>query len=352
MRRYIEILFGLIFWAGAYYLLVQTFAIRNISIEEINNQIERHITYDESIVLSIRIGLLLKMCFYYLNVFGLTRIYKKLGWMQYILVVILVGLLFQGIEMVKIKYLIGFSKIEFLEHTVWINIIQYVILGALSFAHFILLKSREDELLTFQLMQEKKNAEFQALKAQVNPHFLFNALNNILSITNRERNDRASDAITQLSEMMRYLLYDASEKSIGLSKEVDLINHYIKINTLRFDEDDKIDIRFDVKGDVSKVQIEPMLLIPFVENGFKHGVDIFNPSYIHIDLEVKENKMYFMVENSIGPKRKAKELEKQDHSGIGIENVRKRLEMIYPHKYSLLCKESEHKYVVDLMIEL
>ena len=132
---------------------------------------------------------------------------------------------------------------------------------------------------------------------------------------------------------------------------MELIEHYIRINQLRFDESDPIDIQFSKDGDFTNT-IEPVLLIPFVENAFKHGIHIFKPSYIHVKLEVIGRTLFFQVENSLHEKQRDQSLEGLERSGIGIANVRKRLEITYPNQHSLTCKGKDDTYIVNLEINL
>ena len=192
----------------------------------------------------------------------------------------------------------------------------------------------------------------QALKAQINPHFLFNVLNNLLSITNRAGNEEASAVIVQLSEMMRFLLYDVAEKQIPIQKEIEFIHNFIELNQLRFSKKDDIKIIFEHPDISAHILMEPALFIPFVENAFKHGIDIFRPSFIKIYLSVNEKRhIDFRVENSIH-NRKNKAREFMDNSlGIGLSNVKKRLNIAYPDRHELKIEEGEGHFKIHLKIQ-
>ncbi len=352
LRHYIEILFGIVFWIGTYYLLVQSFAIESIEIEAFGNQYERNIIYNESRILSIRLGLILKICYYYLNVYVITKIYHRKGWLNYLLLLIPVFIAFELLEVGKLIRIYSFNGVQLWENVLGLSILQYFLLTFLSFAHSLLKKSRKDEISNIQLLEQKKTAELQALKAQINPHFLFNALNNLLSISNDAKNEKASQVITQLSDMMRFLLDDSAEDHIPLAREVELIDNFIAINKLRFDDSDDIQIHFSKLGNLASKSIEPMLLLPFVENAFKHGVHAFKPSFVDIALELKEDQLYFQVRNSVHEKANENNTLQSTRSGIGIQNVRNRLDIIYPRKYDLQAIKKDNEYSVILNIRL
>gem|GEM_PF-1807190 len=352
LRRYIEILFSLVFWIGTYYLLIQSFAIESIEIEELDQQYERNIIYSESRILSIRLGLILKICFYYLNSHFLRKSQRSTPSLQYFVRLIPLFCLFQLLEVFKLIGIYTLDGIELWTNTIGLGLLQYILLTFLSYAHALLKKSHQDELHTIQLLEQKKSAELQALKSQINPHFLFNALNNLLSITNEAKNEKASKVITQLSDMMRFLLDDAGQNKIPLSKEVELIESYIAINQLRFDEGDEIDIQFSKNGSDGSKSIEPMILLPFVENAYKHGVHAFKPSFVEIELNLSQGNLKFEVRNSIHDVEKNTMANPSDRAGIGIKNVRNRLDIVYAGQYHLETIKQRNTYHIVLNLNL
>ncbi|WP_245797164.1 sensor histidine kinase [Soonwooa buanensis] len=197
----------------------------------------------------------------------------------------------------------------------------------------------EEERL--QLVSEKKHAEIQALKTQINPHFIFNSLNNIYSLV-YQKSDKALPAIEELSELLRYSTKDLQQDFIPLKREVGYIESLIALEKLRIRNPEKIIFEKNIQNE--NLQISPMLLVPFVENAFKHGD--FNEHEMKIDLKEENNILNFRIENQ---KRQGS----KDHaSGIGITNVKKRLELIYPKKHELNISDKEIFFVVELKIEL
>jgi LytS/YehU family sensor histidine kinase len=197
-----------------------------------------------------------------------------------------------------------------------------------------------------ELQGEKLLSELAFLKSQINPHFLFNTLNNICSLA-RKKSDATEPAIIKLSQIMRYMITDSTQEKVGLEEEVDYLNNFIELQKIRLA--DKVDIRFVIEGDLSAIQLEPLLLIPFVENAFKHGVSYNGKSRISIELKTDSGELSFMVENS---KPSVKDTLKLEQAGIGLKNVSRRLELLYPGKHQLEIRDLESLYYVMLKIKI
>ena len=198
-----------------------------------------------------------------------------------------------------------------------------------------------------ELEKEKTVAELKALKSQVNPHFLFNSLNSIYSLA-RKNSPTVPEKVIQLSDLMRHVIYNSDDDFILLSKEVEMVRNYIELQNLRTPENEKIEI--EVTGEVDGKNVAPLIFLPFVENSFKHGLKsgAKNP-FVKIKIEVIENDLIFDIENSKG---KAPEINETKYRGIGIENVKKRLDLIYPGRHSLKITETENTFIVVLQIKL
>lgn len=357
MKKAAEIFFNFLFWLGIYYILVKFLATENVRVEELSDgTVILETTYSQPVILMLGIGLLFKAGFYYFNVYCLSKYFDKQNWTTY-LWILLRSLLFFLFSELAFKVLF-FKESPTSNLSMWLNAIlnfwlQYLVLGVVSIAHIVLLRSRQEVLQQQQLEKEKTLAELNALKAQINPHFLFNALNNLLSITNKAGNQEASAVITQLSAMMRFLLHDVVQKRIPIEKEIEFIQNYISMNQLRFSSDDPIDIQFDYSKESIDWLIEPALFIPFLENAFKHGIDIFKSSFIHIKLQtLPSKKIQFQVMNSNHHKL-TKELNQfEKNTGIGLNNVKKRLAIAYPNQHTLLIQSTEQYFEIHLSIDL
>ena len=198
-----------------------------------------------------------------------------------------------------------------------------------------------------KMVQEKMRADIDLLRSQINPHFFFNALNNIYAISQRNKDDEAGHAIMKLSGLMRYMIYDSSVAEISLARELEHIENYFEVARLKFAQDEKVDIRIQKEGNFHEYKIAPLLLVPFVENAFKHGLGSKGEGYIHLNLFVNENELNFQINNPILEKKESW----KKHPGIGLDNVKKRLQLIYPGRYHLDIPDSKGEFKVQLTIK-
>jgi two-component system, LytTR family, sensor kinase len=198
-----------------------------------------------------------------------------------------------------------------------------------------------------ELEKEKTSAELKALKSQLNPHFLFNSLNSIYSLA-RKNSGLVPEKIVQLSDLMRHIIYESDVEFILLEKEVEMVKNYIELQNLRNVEPGRI--KLEIKGEIKGKKIAPLLFLPFVENSFKHGLKGGTQnSFVRIKIDTTWKTLYFNIENCKGGNIKIAD---SKYKGIGIENVKKRLELIYPGKHSLEISEDEEKFEVNLQIQI
>ncbi|MFI5154340.1 MAG: sensor histidine kinase [Chitinophagales bacterium] len=222
----------------------------------------------------------------------------------------------------------------------------FIVVWAVSTVYRVL----ADKIKTDQLIKDKENenlkTELSFLRSQVSPHFLFNVLNNMVALA-RLKSDRLEPSLIKLSGLMRYMLYESDEQKVPLSKEIEYVTSYIDLQRLRFGKDMAINTRFDSNGDYHL--IEPMLLIPFIENAFKHGTGLIQHPEIDICLKVVEGKLLFTVRNKYnGDSNEIKD----KTSGIGLVNVERRLNLLYGKDYLLDIKKAEGFHTVSLQLNL
>jgi hypothetical protein len=198
------------------------------------------------------------------------------------------------------------------------------------------------------LVQEKMQADIDLLRSQINPHFFFNSMNNILAITQRNQDDEAGRAITKLAGMMRYMIYDSNTETIDLGREMEHIENYLEIARLKFAKDDPVELSLSKAGQLKGVRIAPLLLIPFVENAVKHGVNSQGEGSVSIQVEATDRRVQFQVVNSKHPA----EEEFRKHSGIGLKNVKQRLQLLYPGRHELNLVETDATYSADLILKV
>lgn len=210
-------------------------------------------------------------------------------------------------------------------------------------------KWQADESLRRKLEEERVSSELSYLKAQINPHFFFNTLNNIYALTNIDI-ERARMALHKLSRMMRYVLYETEKDQTLLSKEIDFIKDYITLMQLRISE--RIEIDLDIQEQFSDTIVAPMILLPFIENCFKHGISSRQESRIVIRLTMEDHLLHLRTVNKIVPV--SRESVENQSRGIGLVNTKRRMSLIYADKYDLVIDDSnpENEYRVDLKIDL
>lgn len=204
----------------------------------------------------------------------------------------------------------------------------------------------KDELQ--RLESEKTTAELSALKSQVNPHFLFNSLNNLYSLA-LDQDERTPGIILRISQTMRYLLYESNADFVPLEKEIEHLNNFVEMQRLRVGE--KVQISFEVAGNPLEKQVAPLLFLPLVENGFKHGVKCeTDGAFIKIRLQILDNQLIFKIENNKG---EVDFIEKNDASGgVGLHNLRRRLNLLYPGMHHLEITDRIGTFTVVLKIDL
>ncbi len=275
----------------------------------------------------------------------------------FIVLVLFISLPF---EFFGIKNLYGFSKeINFWEFAKIRSIssvtIMLMIIGVASTIkisrHWIKIQKRHQNLQKekYETELKLKEAELKFLKSQINPHFLFNALNNLYSLT-LEKSNKAPEVVLKISALLDYMLYECNDKYISLSKEIDSLHNYIELQRIRFGENAKFNV--DIKEDMNFHKIAPLLILPFIENAFKHGLSRnIEDGEIEIKLHTDNNNLILKVKNSYISTPESSE-EDDIHQGIGLKNVKKRLALQYNNKYKLNISDANNYFIVDLTVEL
>ncbi len=209
----------------------------------------------------------------------------------------------------------------------------------------ILEKLGQNEKERKELEKEKLNSELAFLKNQISPHFFFNTLNNIYSLISIDA-EEARSAVLRLSKLMRYLIYESERGESKLSDEIDFLNHYIDLMKLRLSN--KVELSVSLPESYQDLYIPPLLFIPFIENAFKHGVSYREPSFIDIQMKVEGSRILFTTKNSIGLGSQARE---GNHSGIGLDNVKKRLNLLFPKSHTLEIDQHSGAFIVELSLD-
>ena len=204
-------------------------------------------------------------------------------------------------------------------------------------------RSREDRQRLAELEKQNLEQQLEYLRYQINPHFFMNTLNNIHALVDIDP-EKAKDTILELSKMMRYVLYEGNKQGVPLSRELDFIRHYVALMQLRYT--DKVRISVLLPGEVPDRQVPPLMLITFIENAFKHGVSYQKESFIEVKIDVKDDQLLFSCRNSKADKSN------EEKGGVGLTNVRERLNLLYRNDYTLRIDDTSDIYTVQLIIPI
>ena len=215
-------------------------------------------------------------------------------------------------------------------------------------------RSREDRKRLAELEKKSLEQQLEYLRYQINPHFFMNTLNNIHALVDIDP-EKAKDTILELSKMMRFVLYEGNKQGVSLSREVDFIRHYVTLMQLRYT--DKVRIDINLPAEVPDRQIPPLVLITFIENAFKHGISYQRESFIEVTMAVEGESLHFTCRNSKAEVSKEERLRVADGTsekkgGVGLANVRKRLNLLYHKNYALRICDDADVYTVELNIPL
>jgi two-component sensor histidine kinase len=209
------------------------------------------------------------------------------------------------------------------------------------------LKSMRDQEVMQELERNNLQSELKYLKYQINPHFFMNTLNNIHALVDIDA-EKAKQMLMELSKLMRYVLYEANKRTILLSKEVQFLNHYVALMRIRYTDDVKITVNFAT--DMREIYVPPLLFVSLVENAFKHGISYQKPSYVACSIHVEEDNVVFKCDNSKQPALDNNAASRQQTGGIGLENIRKRLHLLYGERYELTIQDTTDSYRVRLSV--
>lgn len=355
MRKRIFLVVGhLAFWLISFYLITRIFGISTVEIiQEENNGVEEKVlvTYDHKFALATAITMALCVIIFYSNIFILLKQYLRdrniKAYLFKILALILIAIAANALLNGYINYGIHDRKEVFLFPSFGLHTALFIFYTVISIAYTFTVEWYKNEKIRSQIAEEKLSTELNFLKSQINPHFLFNTLNNLFSIAQKNEVEELSTGISGLSNLMRYMLYESNADFVPLTKEVSYIESFIEIQQLRHDDDDELIVNFEKKGDFSSVQIAPMILLPFIENAFKHGFSLNENSIIDLFLEVRDARVCFRAKNKAFKQHTFSDTS----SGIGLENVTRRLHLIYPDRHQLNIIRENGTFMVELIIE-
>jgi len=299
------------------------------------------------LIISVFINIILV----YSNMFFFFPVYsqKRLSLLNYsillVLIVVLTAILKIKIDSSFMRHY--FSRVVTAEHERFsLEVIVNSFFVIQSILYCIVKEWIRNKIIERKLTEEKLSLQLKFLKSQVNPHFLFNTLNNLYSVALKNNDNETASGITKLSHIMRFMLDEVNENIITLDKEIKYLTSYIDLQKLRFSGNDDIEISFDVHGDTTNIKIPPFIFIVFIENAFKYGINYKKHSFINIKFETSDDELKFNIKNSVHNKNE------QHDSGLGLKNIKERLELLYSENYNLEITTDNNIFNIDLVIRL
>lgn len=307
-------------------------------------------SFADLLILFVLFGFINVSVFYANYLVLLPRLLNRKKYVQYTFAVVL---LIFSISLVKYGFALAFERVVLFRSSMTrpLTFAQYYFSAVFTSLMFVFLSAAlrfaldwfRNERIRRELENEKLSAELAFLKSQINPHFLFNCLNNIYSLA-YQKSDATPEAVLKLSEIMRYMLYESNDKLVDIGKEIGYLRNYIDLQKLRFGNRAMVEIQ--VNGAAEGLLIAPMILIAFVENAFKHGLISDMQKPITVTLSTDNKKLDFVVRNAKSTHNKDKT------GGIGLVNVRRRLDLLYPGNYTLNVENEMENYTTHLTLDL
>ncbi|MEO6549437.1 MAG: histidine kinase [Ferruginibacter sp.] len=283
--------------------------------------------------------------FYFNSLFLIPRLLYKKRYVKYCVGLLVCFAFFVAQGWLLHHYLLRDIFFTFRKH-IFFSIFIFMFILACSIAY----RTIRDRIISDRLAKEKENeflkTELSLLRSQVSPHFMFNVLNNMVALA-RKQSDQLEPSLIKLSSLMRYMLYETGEEKVSLEKETEYLQSYIDLQQQRFGK--KVIINTNMRPQDKMYFIEPMLLIPFVENAFKHGTGMIEHAQINVDLSAENDILQFKVQNRYNPS--SNEV-KDKASGIGLPNVQRRLELLYNRHHSLSVNKEDSTFTITLQIHL
>ncbi|MEI6060542.1 MAG: sensor histidine kinase [Bacteroidota bacterium] len=340
MKSRYKILVHVLFWI---YMLNQ--ALFPVYLNKIDTKYLQDYIYLKDIFITIFLNIFVFYTIYY-TIPNFLRFRRK--WYIFpfvILLAIALSAVRLPIEIAYWKYLVRLpaSELQFQYEWFWATLKITVIISIYAMLIRFSIDWFESQKYKDELIKERQAGEIALLRSQVNPHFLFNTLNNIYSLV-YNKSDEAPEAVMKLSSIMRYMLYDSNSDFVPVINEVEYLNSFIELQQLRITQKGFVEIK--VYGSMENRTIAPMLMIPFVENAFKHGDKNHEPGII-IHLNMESERLVFTVENYI---KSASLVLNEESGGFGLENIKRRLGLLYPGRHELKINLSDEKFKVELII--
>jgi sensor histidine kinase YesM len=334
----------ILFWIFTSWLIIASFSITGHMVNIVDGNVSDTISRSDELIWFFSIGQPFFALYFYLQIYLTKKHAKQKNLIALIWQSLLLMGLFYGLYM-TVVYFIFPEQIHIIWFpSLWYGIFIFYIIIAIAYGFIDAWNTTEKRKK--QLEISNKEAELNLLRAQLHPHFLFNTMNNLLAMVDQEYNPKLAKSIDTLSSLLRYVVYENQEPKVLLIKEIQFIKDFAALNLLRF-EDDEIDFKITVTGQNDQQPIEMSILLSFVENAFKHGVQPEKKSFIYISIDTTQtNELVFKIENSIHSQKM--NLEK---GGYGLQATKDRLQLAYPNKHQLTLKKDSKTYTATLNLQ-
>ncbi|MDX2245949.1 MAG: sensor histidine kinase [Bacteroidia bacterium] len=339
-NRGLEIVIHLLFWYITAWLIVSGFSIHSQEIELINGEETIHIVRDRGSAIQLLTCIFFSAGMFYAVVYQLQKL-EKLSIQNAFRVVCIFLLSFAGyFVMARLNRISGGPL---LPAGLWLGVSLFYFMAAIAYSLFKIWKHSEEQRQ--QVLLQKNTAELALLRSQLHPHFLFNVLNNLLSMVDQKNNPALASAIDKLSFLLRYVVDETSQPKVPIRKEILFIQSFADLNALRFDKDELTFI-LEVEGANDQQLIEPGIFIPFLENAFKYGIEPEKHSTLRLKINITEpDEVYFELKNPLYPA-----MQKNSSNGSGIRSVTERLRIVYPGQHTFKVEERDGLFTVKLQI--
>ncbi|MBD1393446.1 histidine kinase [Mucilaginibacter sp. ZB1P21] len=290
-------------------------------------------------------------CVYFLNIYWLVPRYKlsvNPNLAKYILSLLITGL-FLGV--IELSFLLQSARQwSLLAYIIFAWFPPFIISSIISWWVYFANEEKYKQLKTLKTALGASDANLQFLRSQINPHFLFNVLNTLYGTALSEKAEKTAEGIQKLGDMMRFMLHENTQDKIPLNREMEYLHNYIDLQNLRIALSENIEINANITDQYSGLNIAPMLLIPFIENAYKHGISFQHKSWINIGMQLTGNTLQLDVYNSLHADKDNDP--ERERSGIGLENVKQRLQLLYPGKHELVIRQNATEFFIHLTLQL
>lgn len=338
-RKWIEGVVHTIFWISTAWLLASGFSVQSHDIEIINDEETVTIIRNNKLIYQILLYIVVSVIAFYFNIYLIFKLnqYKTNKNPVLYSALTFAVVLIMTYTLTEIRLFGNMPPIP-KQIAFGIVIFYFTLSIAYSLTSILIYNNKREQ----QLIVDKKQAELTLLRNQLQPHFLFNAINNLLSMVNHFENPKLVNSFERLSQLLRYVIEETQTDKVSIAREIEFLKNYIELQLLRFDEDEA-NIQFNVCGQYDSQKVEPGLFIAFVENAFKYGIEPEKTATIEIEFDLsKLNTIQFTIRNKIL-------MTNTNGVGTGIESTRKRLNLIYPNAHQLSVSQSED-FIVKLTI--